>query len=145
MKAKKIGRKHKKGHAVAKMSEMAEAVRSAVRQLFDLASADPIQVAAVRDALGTDTLLALSQWCMAVAEDSAMSATLLEPAAWPEPFAALGNNLLRVRRTNRDDQAGFRKAIGTLTLMEAADLLNALRSDQRLEQWKRRRRMDLIV
>jgi hypothetical protein len=145
LKAKNIGRKHKKGQAVAKMSEVAEAVRTAVRQLFDLASSDPTQVVAARNALGSDVLLLLSQWCMAIAEDRTAPAAPLESSSWPEPFAYLGNTLLLVSRATRDDRAGFRKALGGLLLMQAADLLNSLRSDGRLEQWKRRRRIDLVV
>ena len=55
------------------------------------------------------------------------------------------DNLLLVSRANRDDRAGFRRALGPLTLMEAADLLNAFRSDERLQQWKRRRGMELTL
>jgi hypothetical protein len=145
LKTKKIGRKHKKGQAVAKMSEVAEAVRSAVQQLVDLASTNPTHTAEARHALGLDALLALSQWCMAVAEDGSAPPISLEPSSWPEPFATLGKNLVLVGRANRDDRAGFRKALRPVMLMEAADLLNSMRSNEHLEKWKRRRNMDLTL
>lgn len=145
LKGRKIGRKHKKGQAITKMSEVAETVRTAIKQLFDLAKRDPKQIAAERKAMGAEALLILSQWCMAVSEDNTSALSSLQPTAWPPPFGPLGNGMLMVSRASREDRAGFRKALGSMILMEAADLLNALRSDERLAEWKRRRSYDLVL
>jgi DNA phosphorothioation-associated putative methyltransferase len=61
------------------------------------------------------------------------------------PNAPPARNLLIVSRANREERAGFRKALGSLALMEAADVLNALRSDERLERWKQRKDMKLTI
>jgi len=145
LKRKNIGRAHKKGKAVAKMGETAAAVRKAIGELLDLAGADVTRIADARRAIGADGLLVLSQWCMAVAEDSSIPETRCDHFSWPEPFVALGRNLRFVNATSRDERAGFRKAVGPVTLMEAADLLNALRSDERLQHWNQRRRLHLNV
>jgi hypothetical protein len=143
LKSEAIGRRHKKGQAVAKMGQVAEMVRSAVRQMLVLATAN--KLAELRASLGQDALLTLAQLCMAVAEDSTPPGIPDNREKWPAPFAVLGNSLLLVSQANRDERSGFRKALGPVTLMEAADLLNSMRSDEGLSQWKRRRRMDLTL
>jgi hypothetical protein len=145
LKAEKIGRGHKKGQAVSKMSQLAETAGDAIRRLFEIAASDPAETRKLREETGPDALLTLSQWCMALAEDAQLRAEDLNHRALPEPFATLAANLLFVSRANRDERAGFRKALGSLALMEAADVLNALRSDERLERWKQRKDMKLTI
>jgi hypothetical protein len=134
LKAEKIGRGHKKGQAVSKMSQLAETAGDAIRRLFEIAASDSAETRKLREETGPDALLTLSQWCMALAEDAQLRAEDLNHRALPEPLAALADNLLIVSRANRDERAGFRKALGSLALMKAADVLNALRSDERLER-----------
>lgn len=143
LKKKKIGRQHKKGQAVEKMFDTANAVRESIRQLFELGGAGKDKVRALRDAVGVEPLLRVAQLCMALAEDGTVPQTLPEPAGWPDALTSLVTNLRAVSQANREDRAGFRKALGAVRLMEAADLINALRTDEQLAQWESRRRMKL--
>jgi hypothetical protein len=103
------------------------------------------QISVIRTTIGPDRFLLLSQLCMAMAGGEDPPAFSAEVGTWPEPLASLADGLLLLTRANRDDRAGFRKTLSPVALMEAADLLNALRSEERLEQWKQRRAMHLIL
>jgi hypothetical protein len=145
LKAKKIGRKHRKGQAAAKMSDLANRVGRAIEELVSLAARGDERTGVIRTTIGPDKLLLLSQVCMAMAGDEEPPAFSTEAGTWPEPLDCLANGLLQLIRANRDDRAGFRKTFRPTALMEAADLLNALRSDERLAQWKQRRALRLIL
>ena len=144
LKQENIGRKHKKGKAADRMSEPAGILRSAIRQLIDLAEANPSQLASLAESVGDDTIMRLSQVCVAVADDATIPKIPSVDVAH-EPIASVRTALATAASASRDNQNGFRKAVGAIMLMELADLLNAIRSDERLQQWHKRRRMSLSL
>ncbi len=89
-------------------------------------------------------MLRLSQWCMAAAEDIPFS-TAENGDVLPEPYGQMAIALARIGSANREDRAGFRKAVGVSVLMDGADLFHALRSDNGLEKWRARRATRLWI
>jgi hypothetical protein len=138
LKSKKVGKKHQKGQAKARMTPVAEPIRAGVQAALAAAVAGGEAAAAVRRQLGDAWLLRLAQWSMAAADDTPFEPTA-DGSGLPEPFGALAAALARVAGASREDRAGFRKAVGVTTLMDGADLFNALRSDEQLERWRQRR------
>jgi hypothetical protein len=144
LKSKKVGRKHRKGQAKARMTPVAEPIRAGVQAAFTAAVAGGEAVATIRLQLGDGWLLRLAQWFMAAADDTTFEPTP-DGSGLPEPFSPLAAALAQVGVASREDRAGFRKAVGVPLLMDGADLFNALRSDEQLKQWRLRRKARLRV
>jgi hypothetical protein len=144
LKSEKVGRKHHKGQARARMVPTAEPVRAGVQAALAAATQGGEPALEIRRQLGDAWLLRLAQWCMAAADDTPFESPD-DGATLPAPFGPLATALAGVGRANRDDRSGFRKAVGVTTLMDGADLFHALRSDADLEKWRARRAARLRV
>lgn len=144
LKAKMLGRKHQKGQAKSRMTSTAAQVRAGVQAALIAAGAAGEAVAEVRRGLGDSWLLRLSQWCMAAADDTPFSSPE-NGDGLPDPYGQMATALARIGRANREDRAGFRKAVGVSVLMDGADLFHALRSEEGVEKWQARRAARLRV
>lgn len=142
LKQEKIGRKHKKGKAAARMSEPAGILQKAIKQLIDLAESQPERLTQLAGSIGNDTIVRLSQVCVAIADDATIPEIPSVDVAH-EPITSVHSALVSVVSASHDDQNGFRKAVGAVTLMELADLLNATQSLGSLKQWAIRKDISL--
>jgi hypothetical protein len=144
LKKERIGRQHKKGQAVVRMSESVTALRGAFKQLVALVEDQPDQLIQLAERIGHRDVLQLSQFCVALA-DNAPLPSIPKIGAGLEPVASVGLALTAIQSVSREDQNGFRKAVGAVTLMELADLLNALRSSEQINQWQKRQQLKLTL
>jgi hypothetical protein len=142
LKEEKIGRTHKKGQAAGRMSGATATLQRAMRELFSLVENKPDDLITLAQKVDDQNIVRLSQACVAIAQGGQTpNVDLLSDG--PEPINSIGSALKIVMSSSRDDQNGFRKAVGALVLMQLGDLLNAIRSEGRFQQWRERRRLSL--
>ncbi len=133
LKTRRIGRKHSKGESVALVLDPATTFIKALERL----EADTATRAIAIPAAPSEVLVALGQTAMAVATDESIIAV---PAAveMDRTFSGLSEPLVAAIRGGRASLAAFRRLVGHARLMQAADLLHALRSDEAFAEWQRR-------
>lgn len=141
LKAQKIGRRHQKGVSMAAIRDEAENFRRAFERLENNAAADSV----VELQLPAETLVALSQLAMAVAMGEAVKNIPPSLSDAKSYLPELAGPLIIMAQSGRDELAAFRKVIGAERLMQAADLLNSMRTGETLAEWCRRRSAKLSI
>ncbi|PYP82353.1 MAG: hypothetical protein DMF61_26590 [Blastocatellia bacterium AA13] len=139
LKARKIGRTHKKGSSVAAIRDQATSFGTALTELETEAARGNVLPGLATSA----SLVALSQIAMAVATEESVT-DLPSATANMDRLIALAEPLLSAARGGRASVAAFRKVVRAERLMQAADLLNSLRGESSLDEWRRRRRADVL-
>ncbi len=138
LKAQKIGRHHQRGASAASIQEHASNFLQALSQLEATVLADEVSGSA-------EALVRLSQIAVAIATDESINGWQLDSTALPEQFSSVAEPLRLASQGGRSAVAAFRKTVGTERLMQAADLLNSLRSAETLAEWRRRRGVKLSL
>lgn len=138
LKAKKIGRKQQRGVSAAGVQEHAQRFRQALTELETAASEGTVTEPA-------DALIHVSQLALALATDEPITSVSLASVTLPERLCSLAQPLRLAVQSGRPAVAAFRKAVGAERLMQAADLLNSLRSAETLAEWQRRRGVKLML
>lgn len=133
LKAQQIGRHHKKGASVTSVRELAASFVQALAQLEHKAGNE---LEAGRFA-SNEAMVTLSRMAMNLATGEPLEQNFVEISV-DEPLSAVAGALQEVARGWRTTGAAFRKAVGAERLMQAADLLNSLRDEQALIEWRRR-------
>src|SRR5262249_49388663 len=131
LKAEKIGRRHHRGISASGIQESASNFLQALSHLEAAASADDIAEPA-------DALVPLSQIAVAIATEEPINGWPLASTALPERLSSVAEPLRQAVQSGRSALSAFRKAVGAERLMQAADLLNSLRSAESLAEWQRR-------
>ncbi len=131
LKAKKIGRRQQRGVSAATAQEHASNFLQAISQLEAAAFADDV-------AEPSDSLIRLSQIAVAIATEEPIAGWPLDSATLPERLSSIAEPLRMAVQGGRSAVSAFRKAVGAERLMQAADLLNSLRSAETLAEWRRR-------
>jgi hypothetical protein len=139
LKARKIGRTHKKGSSVAAIRDQATSFDTALTELETEAARGNIRAGLATSA----SLVALSQIAMAVATEESVT-DLPSTTTNMDRLIAVAEPLLAAARGGRSSMAAFRKVVSAERLMQAADLLNSLRGETSLDEWRRRRRADVL-
>jgi hypothetical protein len=134
LKARKIGRRHRKGAGVAAIHDQAVTFSRALAQLEAEAAANPASVGSVP----AEATTALSQLAMAVATGETTKTIPDAASVAGDKLAPLAEPLTAAVRGGRAASAALRKAVGAERLMQAADLFNSLRSQEALAEWRRR-------
>lgn len=133
LKARQIGRRHTKGAGVTSVRAEATSFVQALGQLED-AARNELRVGSVAS---EETLIALSRLAMNLATGEPVEKQSGEIGI-AGPLHAVAKALNEAARGGRASGASFRKAVGAERLMQAADLLNSLRDEQSLNEWRRR-------
>lgn len=133
LKAQQIGRHHKKGASVTSVRELTASFVQALAQLEHKAGNE---LEAGRFA-SNEAMVTLSRMAMNLATGEPLEQNFVE-ISLDEPLSAVASALQEVARGWRTTGAAFRKAVGAERLMQAADLLNSLRDEQALIEWRRR-------
>lgn len=132
LKAKKIGRRHQKGVSSDRVQNHSINFLKALSQLE--------ATALIEDFAGSnDALVRLSQIVVAIATDEPIAGWPLATVMLPERLSLLSDPLRLVVQGGRSSLSAFRKTVSAERLMQAADLLNSLRSVETLAEWRRRR------
>jgi hypothetical protein len=134
LKARKIGRRHRKGASVAAIHDQAVTFSRTLTQLEAEAAANPADLGSV----SAEAATALSQMAMAVATGETIKVLPDIASGLGGSLAPLAEPLTAAVRGGRAASAALRKAVGAERLMQAADLLNSLRSQEALAEWRRR-------
>jgi len=132
LKAKKIGRRQHRGVSAAGIRESASDFLQALSNLEAAASADDAAEPA-------DALVPLSQIAVAIATEEPIAGWPLASTVLPERLSSVAEPLRQAVQSGRSALSAFRKAVGAERLMQAADLLNSLRSTESLAEWQTRR------
>ncbi|MGA9996496.1 MAG: hypothetical protein WBP93_13855 [Pyrinomonadaceae bacterium] len=133
LKAQQIGRHHKKGASVTSVRELATNFVQALIQL-ETQARDELKAGSIAS---NEALIILSRIAMNLATGEPLEQQPVEINA-DEPLNAVARALQEAARGWRTTGAAFRKAVGAERLMQAADLLNSLRDEQALIEWRRR-------
>lgn len=134
LKARKIGRQHKKGASVAAVRDQAVGFSQALAQLEE--GVTDLKVGSVAP---DGVLIALSRAAMSIATGEELRALPVAAPIDNSNLSVVASSLEAIARGGRTTAAAFRKAVGAETLMQAADLLNSMRSERALAEWRRRR------
>jgi hypothetical protein len=138
LKAKKIGRQHQRGVSAAGIQQLVGDFRQALSGLETAAFAD--------QAAGPDeALIRLSQISLAIATEELITGWPLAAAALTQQLSSVAEPLRLAVQSGRSSLSAFRKAVGAERLMQAADLLNSLRSAETLAEWRRRQGVKLSL
>lgn len=135
LKAQKIGRQHKKGVGVTAIQDQAVHFDRALSELEN----EAVQGSSTKATSSADALIALSQVTMAIATGDEIKELPTAIANAPDRLSSLAEPLIIAARGGRASLAAFRKAVGAERLMQAADLLNSMRDEGTLAEWRRRR------
>lgn len=133
LKARQIGRQHKKGASVRSVRELAVAFAEPFEQLEQEAKSN----ADVRPAASDETLIALSRMAMSLAAGETPGGETSELAV-EGSLRVMAGALQGAARGGRAAATAFSKMVGAERLMRAADLFNSLRDGQALAEWRRR-------
>lgn len=133
LKALQIGRRHKKGASTDSVRELATTFAEAFAHLEQQAKS----AARIEAVASDETLIALSRTAMNFAAGEMPQS---EPTASDVdgPLKEMAEALQRAARGGRATAAAFTKTVGAERLMRAADLLNSLRDEEALAEWRRR-------
>ncbi len=140
LKAQKIGRQHKKGSGAAAARDLAAVFRESLKRL-EAEAASGVKPAGDAD---DSALVALSRAAMNVASGAEVE-KLPALTLNDEAMRALSVPLSEAARGGRASASAFRKAVGADALMRAADLLNSMRSEGALAEWRRRHRASFSI
>jgi len=133
LKSRAIGRRHKKGASVAAVRDSALKLTQALDQLeHEVVSGERTDFSET-----PETLSLLSSLAVAIATGEGVD-NLQQLKLTGVVLRELAGPLVAVIRSGPAAVSAFRRAAGSRRLMEAADLLNSGRSEQDLNQWKRR-------
>lgn len=133
LKSRIIGRRHKKGASVAAVRDPALKFGQALDQLeLEVVSGARIDLSETPQTLSLLSSLAVA---LATGEgtDNFQQLTVTGPV-----LRELAEPLVAVIRSGAAAISAFRRAAGSRRLMEAADLLNSGRSENDLNQWRKR-------
>ena len=136
LKAQQIGRRHKKGAGVTAIQEQAirfERALTALENEITQASS------ATAPPSSAEALIALSRIALAIATGDEIKGLLTTITQTPDHLSPLAEPVLIAARSGRAGITAFRKAVRAERLMLAADLLNSMRSEETLAEWRRRR------
>ena len=133
LKADQIGRGHKKGASVTAMRDIAVGFSTALAQLEAEVSSDT----SITPTPG-ELLMSLSRIAIAIASGDAAEKPPTNTVDVSNSLRAVAENLTTAIRGGRASMAAFRKVVGAERLMQAADLLNSMRSEASLTEWRRR-------
>jgi hypothetical protein len=129
--AVKIRRRHHRGISAAGIQEHASNFLQALSYLEAAASAND-------GAEPVDALVPLSQIAVAIATEEPITGWPLTSAATPERLSSIVEPMRQAVQSGRSPLSAFRNALGAERLMQAADLLNSLRSTELLAEWQTR-------
>jgi len=132
LKNRQIGRQHHKGSGREGIQELAQAFMREIQQIEER-----LRSGEVSSYLQAEGLMPLSQMAMAIAAGEVVQ---LPDAAIPvsDQLASIASILSMVIRGGRTSVSAFRQQVGAERLMQAADLLNSLRTEQTMADWQRR-------
>ncbi len=133
LKANQIGRQHKKGGSVTAVRDTAVNFNTALAQLEAEVSSGT-STASMSDEL----LMSLSRIAIAIASGDMTEKPPANTIDANSSLHAVAENLIAAIRGGRASAAAFRKVIGAERLMQAADLLNSMRAESSLTEWRRR-------
>lgn len=133
LKARQIGRQHRKGAGVTSVRAAATSFVQALGQL-EQAARNELRAGSVAS---EETLIALSRQAMSFATGEPVEKQSGEISV-VGPLHAVAKALNEATRGGRASSASFRRAVGAERLMQAADLLNSLRDEPSLNEWRRR-------
>lgn len=137
LKATHIGKTRSTGVSAAAVRPHAAAFRASLDTLWTMAFEGRPGVATPEYA---DAIVELSRVAVTLATGDDRAAALPKAVQYPEHVWPVAEALASAVAGGRDATAAFRKGVGAARLMQAADLLNALRSEQALTEWRRRNR-----
>jgi len=141
LKAQKIGRQHKKGASVTGIREEVVNFMQALAQLeSEVAHGLMKELPA-----SPDTLVALSQIAMALATEEVIKNLPAAVKEAKERLPRLAGPLIVAAQGGRTSAAAFRKIVGAERLMQAADMLNSMRTEEALAEWRRRHAVKLSL
>jgi hypothetical protein len=133
LKSQTIGRRHKKGASVAAVRDPALKFSQALDQL----ELEVVSGARTDFSETPETLSLLSSLAVAIATGEGTH-NLQQLKFTGSVLRELADPLLSVIRGGPAAVSAFRRAAGSRRLMEAADMLNSGRSEQDLNQWRKR-------
>jgi hypothetical protein len=139
LKARRIGRQHKKGASVEGLREHAANFERALARL----EIEVIEGSGVHGPVQEAVLLALSQVAMAMATGETIF--VIPPAlkAATGELAVLAEPMIAALEGGRASPAAFRKLVGGERLIQAADFLHSMRGLETLSDWRHRRAAEI--
>lgn len=140
LKTRAIGRKHRKGSSVSAIRDQAAEFERVLAEL----ELENVRAVAVPDVAWPEALVALSQIAMAVATEEPLREVPSAATSLQGRLMTLADPLVSAVRGGRDSISAFRRVVGAERLMQAADLLNSMRGEASLAEWRRRRRSELL-
>src|SRR5205823_6575656 len=129
LKAEKIGRQHKKGSGATAVRDLAVSFSEALKLLEAHAVSDLKITGGMSDAVLVD--LSRTAMCIASGEEVGKLPPLMTD---DETLRAVAGSLEAVTHSGRAAASAFRKVVGAEALMQAADLLNSMRSEGTLAE-----------
>lgn len=133
LKANQIGRRHKKGASVAAVRDVAVSFDIALARLEAEISSEAFTASD-----SDEVLVSLSRIAVAIAGNDAVEKPSVSTIDAGGSLHAVAESLIVAVRGGRASAAAFRKVVGAERLMQAADLLNSMRSESSLTEWRRR-------
>ena len=133
LKTDQIGRQHKKGVGVTAMRDTAVNFNTALDQLEAEVSSGANNTSA-----SDELLVSLSRIAIAIASGDATEKPPTNTVNSNSSLHAVAESLISAARGGRSSVSAFRKVIGAERLMQAADLLNSMRAESSLTEWRRR-------
>lgn len=133
LKANQIGRRHKKGASVAAVRDVAVSFDTALARLEAEVSSEAFTTSSP-----DDLLMNLSRIAIAIASNDALEKLSLNTIDADGSLHTIAENLIVAARGGQASATAFRKVVGAERLMQAADLLNSMRSGVSLTEWRRR-------
>jgi len=140
LKTRAIGRKHRKGSSLSAIRDQAAEFERVLAEL----ELENVRAAAVPDVAWPEALVALSQIAMAIATEEQLRELPSAATSLQGQLMTLADPLVSAVRGGRDTISSFRRLVGAERLMQAADLLNSMRGEASLAEWRRRRRSELL-
>lgn len=131
LKRQRIGIKHDRRQGLEEIKEYRQVFVDVYGHLKNLIfKGEESDIRAFREQLGDQGLVQLAQLCMALSEEGVKGPQGLKMDGWPSEWEHFAKSFLALMQNSSEKRNRFRRAVGARHLLELADWLNSLRSEE---------------
>lgn len=143
LKRKYINIRNDRRQRLNELQEQANAFNNFHRYLIDLLLRENTKkLEEIKENLGNDVLLQLSQMCMALANDYYKGPICIDIEESNSVFFTFKEKLLPISLSKKDIKARFRRLISMEALIETSDILNSIKNGEALSNIKKRLKLE---
>lgn len=139
MKRKYINIRNDRRQRLKEVQDYVDTFKKVYTQLTGLIKSEDVErISQIKENIGDDGLLRLSQMCMAISNDNYKGPSTIDIKKFPKIFHEFTDKLLPLSLAKKEEKARFKRLISSENIIEIVDILNSLRLGESLANIKNR-------